>query len=175
MQRVLSVVLLIVGLAPATLHAAPAPTYGVIDARADLASSYFGARYYASGNGRFISVDPVLDVEQALVDPQRWNRYTYVRNNPFRYVDPDGRAIETLWDVASLGMSLHAVWQNPTSVWNWVSVGADVVSVAGPGIPAIGMAIREAVTMSTAQSTSPREQQPSMICLARRLRPTEMV
>jgi hypothetical protein len=56
--------------------------------------------------------------------------------------DPDGRAIETVWDVISLGMSAKAVWQNPTSVWNWVSLGADVVSVVGPGIPAIGMAIR---------------------------------
>ena len=54
---------------------------------------YFGARYYASQTGRFTTVDPVLDIDQALVDPQRWNRYTYVRNNPFRYVDPDGRAL----------------------------------------------------------------------------------
>lgn len=111
-----------------------------LDAETDF--EYFGARYYASGNARFTTVDPVLDIEQALVDPQRWNRYTYVRNNPFRYVDPDGRAIETLWDVISLGMSAKAVWQNPTSGGNWVSLGADIVSVVGPGIPAIGMAIR---------------------------------
>jgi RHS repeat-associated protein len=51
---------------------------------------YFGARYYSSGNGRFTTVDPVLDVDQALVDPQRWNRYTYALNRPYRYVDPDG-------------------------------------------------------------------------------------
>jgi RHS repeat-associated protein len=109
---------------------------------AETAFEHFGARYYASQTGRFTTVDPVLDVEQALVDPQRWNRYTYVRNQPFRYVDPDGRAIETVWDLISLGTSARAVWQDPTSVWNWVSLGADVVSVVGPGIPAIGMAIR---------------------------------
>jgi RHS repeat-associated protein len=103
---------------------------------------YFGARYYQSQTGRFTTVDPVLEIEQAVADPQRWNRYTYVRNNPFRYVDPDGRAIETLWDVASLGMSIRAVRQDPTSIWNWVSVGADIASVVAPGIPAIGMAIR---------------------------------
>jgi RHS repeat-associated protein len=56
---------------------------------------YFGARYYASGSGRFTTVDPYLDLQKAFVDPQQWNRYTYVRNNPLRYVDPDGRAIET--------------------------------------------------------------------------------
>jgi hypothetical protein len=27
------------------------------------------------------------------VEPQRWNRYAYGRNNPLRYVDPDGRDI----------------------------------------------------------------------------------
>jgi RHS repeat-associated protein len=54
---------------------------------------YFGARYYASGNGRFTIVDPLLQIEAALVDPQRWNRYVYVRNNPFRFIDPDGREL----------------------------------------------------------------------------------
>jgi len=52
---------------------------------------YFGARYYASQAGRFTTVDPVLGTKGALLDPQQWNRYVYVRNNPFRYVDPDGR------------------------------------------------------------------------------------
>ena len=52
---------------------------------------YFGARYYQSQTGRFTSTDPVLDMKGALVDPQQWNRYVYVRNNPLRYVDPDGR------------------------------------------------------------------------------------
>src|SRR5688572_3698532 len=59
---------------------------------------YFGARYYAGGNGRFTTVDPVLDIEKALVDPQRWNRYAYARSNPFRYVDPDGLdPLPTVW------------------------------------------------------------------------------
>jgi RHS repeat-associated protein len=52
---------------------------------------YFGARYYSSLNGRFGSVDPLLNVEQAILDPQRWNRYAYAQDNPFRFVDPDGR------------------------------------------------------------------------------------
>jgi RHS repeat-associated protein len=51
---------------------------------------YFGGRYYQGLTGRFTTVDPVLDIEQALVVPQRWNRYTYVSNNPLRKVDPTG-------------------------------------------------------------------------------------
>jgi RHS repeat-associated protein len=52
---------------------------------------YFGARYYRAGIGRFTTVDPELRIKDALVDPQKWNRYAYVQNDPLRYVDPDGR------------------------------------------------------------------------------------
>jgi RHS repeat-associated protein len=54
---------------------------------------YFGARYYGSKVGRFTTVDPVQTIQENLVDPQRWNRYAYARNNPLRYVDPDGKAV----------------------------------------------------------------------------------
>jgi hypothetical protein len=47
----------------------------------------------ASELGRFTTVDPVYTWKENLVDPQRWNRYAYVRNNPLRYTDPDGRDI----------------------------------------------------------------------------------
>jgi RHS repeat-associated protein len=62
---------------------------------------YFGRRYYVSRIGRFASVDPDLGVETALFDPQRWNRYSYVGNRPYRIVDPDGRGwVSTLVKVA---------------------------------------------------------------------------
>ena len=57
---------------------------------------YFGARYYGSKISRFTTVDPVYTWRDNLVDPQRWNRYAYGRNNPFRYVDPDGRELRTV-------------------------------------------------------------------------------
>ena len=57
------------------------------DEESDL--DYFGARYYASNMGRFLSVDPE-NAGALATDPQSWNMYTYVRNNPLRYIDPDG-------------------------------------------------------------------------------------
>jgi RHS repeat-associated protein len=67
---------------------------------------YAQARYYASGMGRFVSVDPYTIVaevqhekdpdkanrmlEEYLSQPQKWNRYSYVQNNPLRYIDPSG-------------------------------------------------------------------------------------
>lgn len=44
----------------------------------------------ASGLAGFLSVDPVIDLKRTLANPQAWNRYAYVRNNPLRFVDPTG-------------------------------------------------------------------------------------
>jgi len=35
---------------------------------------------------------PLMD--QHIGDPQSWNLYSYVRNNPLSFVDPDGNSIE---------------------------------------------------------------------------------
>ncbi len=50
---------------------------------------YFGARYYASGGGRFTNVDPG-HVNGDIYDPQSWNAYAYARSNPLRFIDPFG-------------------------------------------------------------------------------------
>lgn len=61
--------------------------------------SYFGARYEDAKIGRFTAVDPVRAVdpmtgktnEKLLLNPQRLNVYAYGMNNPYRYVDSDGK------------------------------------------------------------------------------------
>lgn len=45
-----------------------------------------GARWYDETVGRFLTVDPVMD----LTDPQQWNAYSYANNNPTTWWDPDG-------------------------------------------------------------------------------------
>jgi len=61
---------------------------------------YFGARYMSSAQGRFTSPDPATSSAK-LDDPQTWNRYAYVTNNPLRYVDSDGRdRLEAAQDAA---------------------------------------------------------------------------
>ena len=50
----------------------------------------FGPRYYASTMGRFMSPDPVFATVDRLADPQQWNMYSYVRNNPLSLTDPTG-------------------------------------------------------------------------------------
>lgn len=48
---------------------------------------YFGARYYASGNLSWLSVDPLAD-KYPNISP-----YAYAAWNPVKYVDPNGREI----------------------------------------------------------------------------------
>jgi len=61
--------------------------------------SYYGARYYDAVSGRFVQADPlILNIAQMsadqrnafLSDPQNLNAYSYVKDNPLRYIDPTG-------------------------------------------------------------------------------------
>jgi len=59
------------------------------------------ARYYSNSLGRFMSPDPLspilrqdedpVEFGALITNPQVWNRYTYVRNNPIHYRDPSGK------------------------------------------------------------------------------------
>jgi RHS repeat-associated protein len=49
---------------------------------------YMGARYFASFDARFLSVDPSPG---NLENPQSQNRYNYTLNNPLKFVDPSGK------------------------------------------------------------------------------------
>ena len=47
------------------------------------------ARYYDPVIGRFYSNDPI-----GFRDVHSFNRYAYANNNPYKYVDPDGRKVK---------------------------------------------------------------------------------
>jgi RHS repeat-associated protein len=52
---------------------------------------YMHARYYNPMGGRFFSIDPGKDWNPK--QPQSWNLYAYVRNNPLNLTDPTGRSV----------------------------------------------------------------------------------
>jgi RHS repeat-associated protein len=70
-------------------------------------NDYFGARYYASSMGRFLSPDPSMGSSR-LANPQAWNRYTYGLNNPLMFIDPTGEE----WNIAG-----NAGNGNPSMEW----------------------------------------------------------
>jgi RHS repeat-associated protein len=100
---------------------------------------FFGARYFSAAQGRFTSpdeftggiVDPFTGQQVGqpgplpyadITDPQTLNKYAYVRNNPLRYVDPDGH------------------WLTAADVWNaarWVGAAS---AAAGTTLSAMGAA-----------------------------------
>jgi hypothetical protein len=41
--------------------------------------------------GRFLSCDPITGTKDDVANPQRWNLYSYVINNPVNLLDTDGR------------------------------------------------------------------------------------
>ncbi|MEZ5403663.1 MAG: RHS repeat-associated core domain-containing protein [Bryobacteraceae bacterium] len=56
---------------------------------AETGLDYFGARYLSAAQGRFTSPDEPL-IDQHAEDPQSWNLYSYVRNNPLIFTDSTG-------------------------------------------------------------------------------------
>jgi RHS repeat-associated protein len=56
-----------------------------------LSSLYdFPARRQSPSQGRWISPDPLGRGAVTLANPQSWNRYAYVNNNPLALIDPSG-------------------------------------------------------------------------------------
>ena len=122
---------------------------------------YFGARSYRNVVGRFTSVDPVF-AESAVSDPQLWNRFSYVRANPLRYVDPDGRCI---WDLcigeisvatiaAAAAVSAGAAWLlSPPGRAATRAVAADVSSAVGSLIEVFNQKASQACWTTEPEST----------------------
>ena len=72
---------------------------------AETALDFMEARYFSGAQGRFTSPDePLLD--QSPYDPQSWNLYAYVRNNPLRYTDPTGRCSQATGGYTDEGSGL---------------------------------------------------------------------
>lgn len=68
------------------LEDGPGYTGHVQDAASGL--TYMQQRYYDSEIGLFLSVDPVMPIADMTT---QFNRYRYANDNPYHFVDPDGR------------------------------------------------------------------------------------
>ena len=102
---------------------------------------YYGARYYDSDLGRFITRDPL---KGRAIDPQSLNRYTYCHNNPLKYIDPWGEK-DALHDIPydgssesdesenSSGIDPNADYWNPDEVQEMVDEMTEEQSQDPPG------------------------------------------
>lgn len=99
---------------------------------ADTGLSYFGARYYDPTLGRFMGVDPAGFQEKNL---QSFNRYAYGNNNPYRFVDPDGKdaveAIDRWWNASVAGFKSEGPVDAVMRAIQALPVDGAVVGAAG--------------------------------------------
>jgi uncharacterized protein RhaS with RHS repeats len=82
---------------------------------------YMQARYYDPVIGRFYSNDPV-----GFRDIHSFNRYAYANNNPYKYIDPDGRS-----SINARGLSQNISDFNKTRVANGVSNAQALGDITG--------------------------------------------
>ncbi|MBU0705986.1 hypothetical protein KJ657_02540 [Patescibacteria group bacterium] len=119
---------------------------------------YYGARYYDAEIGRFITPDPLLlridqmseeQRNEFLSDPQNLNAYTYAKNNPVKYVDPDGEfAIFAALIVAAVFVSSFVGVQNvaapninspPVYTKSSLEIGSELVKGAVTAAVSLGV------------------------------------
>ncbi len=116
--------------------------------------SYFGARWYDPVVGRFTGIDPVGYQEDNI---HSFNRYVYANNNPYKFVDPDGRAAETFLDIISFGLSVANFKSDPSFI-NGLGLAYDGLATVVPFLPAGFGIIKnagKAVSGATKSGTKP--------------------
>jgi RHS repeat-associated protein len=89
----------------------------------DTGLTYMQQRYYDPVAGRFLSIDPVTTDANT---GGSFNRYAYAADNPYKYIDPDGRDVVFGVDPAGAGGNGHTTlyFQNKNGQWNSFSQGA---------------------------------------------------
>jgi RHS repeat-associated protein len=89
---------------------------------------YFGARYYDSELGRWLSVDPLADKYPG------WSPYNYCLNNPLKFVDLDGKIpydqiVPDYTKISPMGMRIHPI--DKVEKFHW---GVDIAAKQGSAI-----------------------------------------
>ncbi len=82
---------------------------------------YYDQRYYDAEIGRFVQIDPLVlgesskPLESVLTNPQALNSYSYVTNNPLRYVDEEGEYKSDFHYTLTYYLALKAGLDNSTA------------------------------------------------------------
>jgi RHS repeat-associated protein len=118
---------------------------GHVEDKPDLV--YAGARYYDPDLMRFLSDDPARFTEK---NSMSFNRYAYANNNPYRFVDPDGRDPIVSGFSYSSGYLPH--YGSDQETVDKMTTGINLVAVA-LAIPAVGAVAFPAETAAIARVT----------------------
>jgi RHS repeat-associated protein len=105
----------------------------------DIGLIHMNGRIYDPQIGRFLSADPVILNPNNLQD---YNRYTYVRNNPLTYTDPEGYFANVLFqfgigfglDVATQMLTNYVTSKPVFDIKYGQAAASGILSSAGVGI-----------------------------------------
>lgn len=90
------------------------------DGKMNNTTYWFPERQYRSSQGRWLSPDPSGLTAVNPINPQSWNRYAYVLNNPLALIDPNGLDCVFLNDAGTSGEAI--VKDNDPSIGDsWLS------------------------------------------------------
>lgn len=133
---------------------------------------YYGARYYDSMIGRFVSVEPLRlqGASDAVVGSNTLQPFVYAAANPTTHADPNGMAVETILDAIDIGYSGYQLWRNPSwknlAYFGW-SLGATFVPfVPGAWSARAGGKIYGTVARTAAPTTRQLLARPATAALA---------
>jgi hypothetical protein len=121
---------------------------------------WYNSRWYDDQLGRWIQPDSIIP---SLSEPQSWDRYSYVFNNPVRYNDPDGHCPWCIGAViggvvgAAIGFGGYYAYTKATnSQFNW-GTAAVATGIGAAGGALIGTGVGAAIgagMLSGATSTA---------------------
>ncbi|MDQ4071014.1 MAG: sugar-binding protein [Actinomycetota bacterium] len=103
---------------------------------------YFGARYYDPRTSVWQSADVLLErylsgnSQGGVYNAPNLNLYAYSYQNPVKYSDPNGRWVETAWDVFNVGMGVVSLVDNVRQ-GNYLSAAVDAAGVVADTAAAV--------------------------------------
>lgn len=86
----------------------------------DIGLYQMGARWYSSHVGRFISPDPTVP---GVSNPQAYNRYSWVLNNPLKFTDPSGHQCSIEYDPFTGSFGGKSCFGDQTGMGQTLTVG----------------------------------------------------
>lgn len=115
----------------------------------ELGLSYMQARYYDPVLGRFMAMDSAAVNPN---DPRTFNRYAYANNNPYKYIDPDGR------DAIIPSYAWPQVTKEAPHAWNAIKGGTNygltgISFFAGGSLSLVPRVFARGVSVKSVKST----------------------
>jgi len=129
---------------------------------AESGNDYFGARYYASSMGRFMSPDWSAKAEPVpyakLADPQSLNLYVYVLNNPMTGIDKDGHCASGSWWCDAWHGATQVVSYAASTLYGKAQVGVGLGGEVKLGPAKVKVEAKDVTETRTAKDDSSRKE-----------------